>query len=57
MPGTYECGFIKPDEGADVFFHFDSYFGVRPVEGERVIFSVFPGHPKMRAFPVAPYKA
>lgn len=57
MPGSYECGFITADTGEEVFFHFDSYFGGRPTADTRVTFSLFPGHPKRRAFPVAPCKA
>jgi serine/threonine-protein kinase len=54
--GTW--GFISPDDGAnDIFFHFDSFFGGKPTNGLRVMYSAYPGEPQARAFPVVPCKA
>jgi serine/threonine-protein kinase len=44
-------GFINVD-GKDIFFHFDSVYGERPVEGDKVMLSKFPGEPSWRAHPV-----
>jgi serine/threonine protein kinase len=49
-------GFIQHDDGGDVFFHRDSYYGPTPVVGQRVVFSSFDGSAGMapRAHPVVP---
>lgn len=38
--------------GEEVFFNFDSVYGQRPMQGDRVMLSKFPGEPKWRAHPV-----
>ena len=48
-------GFIKKDSN-DIFFHKDSFYGVMPRSGQRVIFSDYPGRPNPRAHPVLPLK-
>jgi serine/threonine-protein kinase len=45
-------GFIENESGLDVFFHFDSVYGLKPKVGSRVCFSEFPGEPAPRAHPV-----
>jgi serine/threonine-protein kinase len=54
--GTGKWGFIKSVGRADCFFHADSYYGDRPVNGQRVNFAFFQGEPKPRAFPVLPLR-
>lgn len=44
-------GFID-DSGTDVFFHFNSVYGGRPVVGDTVMFSKFTGGGAWRAHPV-----
>ncbi len=44
-------GFINHN-GIDVFFHFDSVYGTRPVVGDPVMLSKFPGGGAWRAHPV-----
>lgn len=48
------AGFISDLDDSSYFFHKDSYYGDRPEEGKRVIFSYSPGEPVPRAFPVLP---
>jgi eukaryotic-like serine/threonine-protein kinase len=47
-------GFIRRDGGGDVFFHKDSYYGIKPTVGQRVVFSCFDGGGAPRAHPVVP---
>jgi serine/threonine protein kinase len=49
-------GFIRGDDGAKSFFHFDSVFGPTVKVGTRVNFASFPGSPYQRAFPVLPIR-
>ena len=48
-------GFIDV-EGEDVFFHFDCVYGERPAQGDKVMFSKFPGGGACRALPVVKLK-
>jgi eukaryotic-like serine/threonine-protein kinase len=51
--GTGNWGFIdREDEGEDVFFHKDCFYGDAPADGMRVSLATFPGMPRPRAFPV-----
>jgi serine/threonine-protein kinase len=52
--GTGSFGFIDDDNTAEnFFFHESSYFGTNTITaGRRVLFSVYPGHPNSRAYPV-----
>ncbi|NJL90128.1 MAG: protein kinase [Coleofasciculaceae cyanobacterium SM2_1_6] len=52
----YDWGFIQSDSGDEIFFHFDSVYGDKPVVGSRVCFSAFLGVPKPRAHPVVVIK-
>jgi serine/threonine-protein kinase len=45
-------GKISGDGGNSVFFHLNSFYGDKPVEGSRVNFARFAGAPHPRAFPV-----
>jgi serine/threonine protein kinase len=56
LHSTYDWGFIQSDSGDNVFFHFDSVYGDKPVVGSRVCFSAFPGEPNPRAHPVVVIK-
>jgi serine/threonine-protein kinase len=49
-------GFIASDDGKQVFFHRDSFYGDTVTLGARVSFARFPGVPQNRAFPVLPIK-
>ncbi len=49
-------GFINVDH-VDVFFNFDSVYGERPVVGDKVMLSKFPGVPSWRAHPVVKLSA
>ena len=52
LHSQYNWGFIKRQNGTEVFFHLDSIYGNKPTIGSRVCFSCFPGSPKPRAHPV-----
>jgi len=54
--GKGKWGLIEADDGAQVFYHADSYYGGDPVVGARVSFACFPGQPYARAFPVLPLR-
>jgi len=45
-------GFIRSEDGSEVFFHFDSVYGEKPVVGSKVSFAQFIGNPRDRAHPV-----
>lgn len=45
-------GFIQSEDGSNVFFHFDSVYGEKPVIGSKVSFAEFIGSPSNRAHPV-----
>ncbi len=49
------CGFIETPSG-DCFFHEDSFYGRKPVNGMIVNFAPFNGSPRNRAFPVLPLR-
>ncbi len=56
-PQAKSWGFISPEGGGeDIFFHFDSFYGDKPVTNPalnmRVSYAEFAGVPKSRAFPV-----
>jgi serine/threonine-protein kinase len=54
--GRGKWGFIAADDGKQVFFHRDSFYGDTVTPGARVSFARFPGVPQNRAFPVLPIK-
>jgi serine/threonine-protein kinase len=49
------CGFIESSSG-DCFFHEDSFYGTKPVNGMTVNFAPFSGSPRDRAFPILPLR-
>jgi len=49
-------GFITLEQSEDVFFHFDSVYGVRPAEGENVMLSKYDSGKADRALPVVRLK-
>lgn len=50
-----EAGFIRRQGGGgDVFFHRESFYGLMPVVGQKVVFSAFLGGDRPRAHPVIP---
>ena len=50
--GRTNQGFIQSEDGSNVFFHFDSVYGEKPVIGSKVSFAEFSGSPVNRAHPV-----
>jgi eukaryotic-like serine/threonine-protein kinase len=48
-----DYGFIAGD-GTPIFFHRDSFYGIDPAAGLRVLFCAHPGLPRARAHPVVP---
>lgn len=51
--GNTGFGFINSETHSDpIFFHMDESFGDKPVIGDKVSFSVYPGEPRSRAFPI-----
>lgn len=54
--GTGAWGYLDGDNGADVFFHINSYYGKKPVPETRVSYSACAGDPCDRAFPVLPLR-
>jgi len=51
-PKRTNQGFIQSEDGSNVFFHFDSVYGEKPVIGSKVSFAEFIGNPYNRAHPV-----
>jgi serine/threonine-protein kinase len=54
--GTGDWGFIESEGYQDCFFHYDSFYGAKPANGQRVNFAFFEGVPRPRAFPVLPLR-
>ncbi|HEX2859080.1 MAG TPA: protein kinase [Alphaproteobacteria bacterium] len=54
-PNRGDHGFIREGD-KDVFFHRESFYGDKPIVGQRVAFSTSPGQPNPRAFPILPLK-
>jgi serine/threonine-protein kinase len=52
-----KTGYIQSESGEEVFFHSDSFYGVKPAEGTRVNFACFAGSPHPRGDPVLPLKS
>jgi serine/threonine protein kinase len=56
--GPGDWGYIWAEDGEQVFYHLDSYYGgEKPTANTRVNFACFPGEPCARAFPVLPMRA
>lgn len=54
--GKGDWGTIRSTSDDRIFFHGDSFYGLKPKEGLKVNFSAFDGHPRKRAFPILPLK-
>jgi serine/threonine protein kinase len=55
--GKGDWGSIQAANGKKIFFHADSFYGLKPKENMKVSFSAFTGYPRDRAFPVLPLKS
>jgi len=45
-------GFIRANDGTEVFFPGEALYGAQPIAGLKVNFAAHPGSPRHRAYPV-----
>lgn len=51
-PKNFHWGYIRGDDGMEVFYHEDNVYGPQPKVGTRVQYALSSGEPSPRAFPV-----